>query len=400
MKTFEYIAWDTEGKCREGLRQANTQEEILSVLRDENLTPVSVKERAAETAHTSAKVRSSRVKSHELGSFCWQLGTMIAGGLPITSAIETISSETTNRYFGYVLKDISDRIQEGQSLYETMQDYPKVFNKLSCALIQAGETGGTMTTCLQRMAEYYENRDKLVRKVRGALAYPIFVVVFIIGIVIALMTLIIPRFLVLFKQFKGDLPAFTRGFMSVYYFLAHNALYILLATGLIVTASVLFARTAKGARFFSIASLKMPLFGKIKRMAFISQFCRTLATLISSGVSVMDAFGILAGMTGNEFFHEGVLKTRERLVEGLSISKSMESTNIFPGVAVKMVQIGEQSGSLGSVLEKTSEFYEKQVESLIAMMLSILEPLLIIIVGAIVLNVVLAMYLPIFSMKI
>jgi type IV pilus assembly protein PilC len=400
MKTFEYIAWDTEGICREGLRQANTQEEILSVLREENLTPVSVKERASEITKKASRVRGSKIKSHELGSFCWQLGTMISGGLPITSAIETISSEITNRYFEYILKDISERIQQGEPLHEAMQDYPRVFNKLSCALIQAGETGGTLTTCLQRLAEYYENRDKLIRKVRGALAYPIFVVVFIIGIVIALMTLIIPRFLDLFKQFKGTLPAFTRGFMSVYYFLAHNAFYILLAVGVLVTASVLFSRTPKGARFFSLLSLKMPLFGQIKKMAFVSQFCNTLSTLIASGVSVMDAFGILAGMTNNEYFHEGVIKTRDRLVEGQNISKSMEMAHIFPGVAVKMVQIGEQSGSLSSVLEKTSQYYEKRVEGLISTLLSILEPVMIVVVGAIVLCVVLAMYLPIFSMQV
>jgi type IV pilus assembly protein PilC len=400
MKTFEYIAWDTEGSCREGLRQANTQEEVLSVLREENLTPVSVKERMAEITSKTAHVRGSRVKSQELGTFCWQLGTMVSGGLPITSAIETISEEITNPYFEYVLKNISERLQQGQPLYESMRDYPKVFNKLSCALIQAGETGGTLTSCLQRLAEYYENRDKLVRKVRGALAYPIFIVIFIIGIVVAMMTLIIPRFLGMFGQFKGTLPAFTRGFMAVYYFLSNNAFYILLAAGLLAVASVLFARTPKGARFFSLLSLRMPLFGQIKKMAFISQFCQTLSTLITSGVSVMDAFGILAGMTNNEYFHEGVTKTRDRLVEGMSISKSMEATNIFSGVAVKMVEIGEHSGSLGPVLEKTSQYYEKRVEGLISTLLSLLEPLLIVIVGAIVLSVVLAMYLPIFSMQI
>jgi type IV pilus assembly protein PilC len=399
MKTFEYIAWDAQGSCREGLRQASTQDEILSVLREENLTPVSVRERASETASKAARLRGRKIKSQELSSFCWQLGTMITGGLPITAAMETIASEISNRYFEYILKDISERIQQGQPLFEAMRDYPKAFNKLCCAMIQAGETGGTLTVCLQRLAEYYENRDKLVRKVRGAMAYPIFVVAFIIGIVIALMTLIIPRFLVLFSQFKGQLPAFTRGFMGVYYFLTNNAFYILLAIGLLGTTAVLFARTPKGARFFSLASLKTPLIGKIKKMAFVAQFSRTLSTLLSSGVSVLDAFVILAGMTSNEYFHDGVLKTRERIIEGLSIAKSMETTGFFPNVAIKMIQIGEQSGSLSSVLEKTSQYYEKRVESMISTMLSLLEPLLIITVGAIVLMVVLAMYLPIFSMQ-
>jgi type IV pilus assembly protein PilC len=400
MKTFEYTAWDAHGNCREGLRQANTQEEILSALREENLTPMSVVERVSENARKAAQVRGRKIRSQELSSFCWQLGTMISGGLPIITAIETIGSELPNRYFEYILKDVSERLQQGQPFYEILQNYPKVFNKLTCAMVQAGETGGTLTACLQQLAEYYENRDKLVRKVRGALMYPIFVVVFIIGIIITLMTVIIPRFSTLFEQFKGKLPAFTRGFIGVYNFLTNNAMYILLAIAVLITTTVVMSRTKNGARFLSRLSLKIPLIGQIRKMAFVSQFCKTLSTLLSSGVSLMDAFVILAGMTDNEFFHDGVINTRERIVEGLSISKSMEITGFFPNVAVKMVQIGEQSGSLSSVLEKTSQYYEKQVEGLISTMLAVLEPLLIVIVGGIVLAVVLAMYLPIFSMQV
>lgn len=400
MKTFEYTAWDTHGNCREGLRQANTQEEMLCTLREENLTPVSVEERISETARKAAQVRGRKIKSQELSSFCWQLGTMISGGLPITTAIETIASEMSNRYFEYILKDVSDRIQQGQPLHEILQRYPRVFNKLSCAMLQAGETGGTLTVCLQRLAEYYENRDKLIRKVRGALAYPIFVVVFIIGIIITLMTVIIPRFTILFKQFKGTLPAFTRGFIGTYDFLTNNALYILMVVAVLITTAVILSRTKKGARFISKWVLKIPLIGPIKKMAFVAQFSKTLSILLSSGVLVIDAFVILAGMTDNEFFHDGVIKTRERIVEGLSIAKSMETAGFFPNVAIKMVQVGEQSGSLSSVLEKTGQYYEKLVDGLISTMLAILEPLLIVIVGAIVLAVVLAMYLPIFSMQI
>lgn len=400
MKTFEYVAWDSQGSCREGVRQAGSQEEILAILRDELLTPVSIRERMSEAASTVARVRGKSVKSHDLASFCWQLGTMISGGLPITTAIETIAEEVPNKYFEYVLKNMSERMQQGQSLSEIASDYPKVFNKLACAMLQAGETAGTLTTCLQRLGEYYENRDKLARKVRGALAYPIFVVFFVIGIVIALMTLIIPRFTILFDQFKGNLPAFTRGFMAVYNFLMNHAIIILGGLGLAIGIAVLLCRTAKGRRFFSTLLIKMPLIGPIQKMAFVAQFTKTLSTLIASGVSVLDAFGILANMTTNELFREGVLKTREHIVEGTNISKSMEKVGFFPGVAVKMTQIGEQSGSLSAVLDKTSFYYEKKVDGLITIMLSLIEPILIVTVGSIVLVVVLAMYLPIFSIQV
>lgn len=400
MKTFEYVAWDSQGSCREGVRQAGSQEEILAILRDELLTPVSIRERMSEAASQVATVRGKSVKSQDLASFCWQLGTMISGGLPITTAIETIAEEVPNKYFEHVLKTMSERMQQGQSLSEIASDYPKVFNKLSCALLQAGETAGTITSSLQRLGEYYESRDKLSRKVRGALAYPIFVVFFIIGIVVALMTLIIPRFTLMFDQFKGNLPAFTRGFMAVYNFLMGNALFILLGLALVVTATVVASRTPKGQRFLSKMMLKLPLIGPITKMAFIAQFCKTLSTLIASGVSVLDAFGILANMTNNHMFREGVIQTRDHIVEGTNISKSMELVGFFPGVAVKMTQIGEQSGSLSAVLEKTSYYYEKKVDGLITIMLGLIEPVLIVSVGAIVLVVVLAMYLPIFSIQV
>jgi type IV pilus assembly protein PilC len=400
MKIYEYTAWDSQGCCREGARQANSQEEILAILRDESLTPVAVRERMSESAQQVAAQRGRHVKSQDLASFCWQLGIMISGGLPITSAMETIASEITNPYFQHILRNMSERVQQGQPISEIAKDYPKVFNKMSCAMLQAGETGGALTTCLQRMAVYYENRDKLIRKVRGALAYPIFVVAFIIGIVIALMTLIIPRFMILFEQFNGKLPGFTLAFMAVYKFLMHNAIYILLGQALLIVGLVIFSKTRKGHRWLSRFALQAPLFGPIKKMAFVAQFCGTLSTLLSSGVSVMDAFQILSGLSNNELLQNGVIQTRDRIVEGLTISKSMESAGFFPGVAVKMTQIGEQSGSLVPVLEKTAEYYEKKVDGLVSVMTGLMEPILIVTVGAIVMVVVLAMYLPVFSIQV
>lgn len=400
MKTYEYVAWDTEGACREGVRQAHTQEEILSFLRDENMTPVSVTEKAGEMESDQPKARYKAVKSGDLATFCWQLGTMVGGGLSITVAMETIAEEMPNKYFEYVLKNISQRMQNGQPMADGVREYPKVFNKLACAMVQAAETSGTLTTSLARLAEYYENKDKLAKKVRGAMIYPIFVVGFIILIIITMMTLIIPRFKIMFDQFKGELPAFTKGFMAVYYFLTNNILYLLLGAALVVTATILFGRTPKGKRAFSKLALDAPLFGPIKRMAFVAMFCKTFATLINSGVSVFDTFGLLAGMTDNILLREGIAKTREKIVEGMTIAKSMELAEFFPNVAVKMTQIGEQSGSLGAVLDKTSQYYEKKVDTLVSMMLSMLEPIMIVSVGAIVLVVILAMYLPIFSMSV
>lgn len=399
MSTFEYVAWDQSGTCQEGVKQAASQEDILSFLRDEQWTPVSVTEVQRVVQEKTTTVGYRKVKSADLATFCWQLSTMLGGGLSITMAIETIADEIPNPYFEFVLKDISDKLGKGFTMADCMEAYPKVFSRLSNAMIMAGETGGSLTQTLQRLAEHYENRDKLARKVRGALMYPAFVVGFIVVIVIVLMTLIIPRFSIMFEEFNGELPAFTRGFMAVYDVLMHNMPYLLIGGVIAAVGFSFYKKTEKGHKKICQFVLTLPVFGKILLMAFVATFCKTLGTLVSAGVPVLEAFQILAGMTDNVILQKGVLDTREKMVEGMSVSQSMEQVGFFPGVSVKMAQIGENSGSLSSVMGKTAEYYEKKVDSLVTMMLGMLEPILIIVVGGIVLVVILAMYLPIFSMS-
>ncbi|MBN1819014.1 MAG: type II secretion system F family protein [Sedimentisphaerales bacterium] len=399
MKNFEFEAWDQAGNRHEGVRQANSEDDVISMLREQGLTPVSIVPIAVTNQKKRGGVRYKRVKSHELSTFCWQLGTMLDGGLPITSAIETISSEMENPYFGWILRTISIQLERGSSLSSCIEAFPRVFNTMARAMIQAGEKGGNLTTTLERLAEYYNNKDKLAKKVRGALAYPIFVVVFIVLIIIALMTFIIPRFTTMFEMMEGKLPAFTRGFMYVYDTILANLVYILVGIAVLVFGFTFYGKTRSGHKRLSQLGMIMPLFGKIKIHAFVSVFCKTLSTLVSSGVPVLEAFEILSNMTNNDVLKTGVLETRERLVEGSSVSDSMAASRFFPDVAIKMTQIGEQSGSLSSVLEKTSQYYERKVDAAISALLGLMEPVLIVSVGAIVLVVILAMYLPIFTMS-
>lgn len=400
MKTFEYVAWDHSGNCKEGVRQAHSQDELHNQLRSEELTPAVINEMIGTRQTKEKGVPYKKVKSMDLATFCWQLNTMLSGGLSITSAIQTIADEITNPYFEYILKKMATQIEKGMSFTDCVRQYPRVFGKLCCAIVMAGETGGSLTASLERLAEHYENRDKLIRKVRGAMAYPAFVVGFIVLIVIVLMTLIIPRFSLMFEEFNGELPAFTRGFMAVYDAIVHYSLHILITTGAITIGLMAYIKTKSGHEKFCQFMLSLPIFGKIILMSFVAMFCKTLGTLIGAGVSLLDAFSILAEMTNNDLLRNGVLETREKMSEGKNISQSMEEVGFFPGVAIKMAQIGENSGSLGAVMEKTSEYYEKKVDGLVSLMLGMLEPLLIISVGGIVLVVILAMYLPIFSMSV
>lgn len=399
MKAFEFEAWDQAGNRHEGVRQANTDEDVIQALREQGLIPVSVSPVAIVSTSRRHAVRYRKVKAQQLATFCWQLGTMLDGGLPITTAIETIASEMENPYFGHVLKTTALDLEKGSTLSDCVRQYPKVFNTLACAMIQAGEKGGSLIESLERLAHYYDNKDKLNRKVRGALAYPIFVVVFIVLIIVALMTFIIPRFTTMFDMMQGELPAFTRGFMFVYDTILHYLPHILGGCTVVVVAVIAYSKTRSGRRRLCQIGLLVPIFGRIKVQAFVSAFCKTLSTLISSGVPVLEAFDILGNMTGNDVLKTGVLETREKLMEGASISASMSASTFFPDVAIKMTQIGEQSGSLAGVLDKTSEYYERKVDAAISALLGMMEPILIVSVGSIVLVVILAMYLPIFTMS-
>jgi type IV pilus assembly protein PilC len=400
MKKYGYVARDLAGAQKKGFAQAANSNEVLNQLREQGLTPISVKEVTRKgVKKPRQKAHRKRIKSADLAALCWQLSTMLEGGIPITTALDIISDDTDNAQLQSILKQVAEKIKKGQPVSECIAEYPKVFNRLCCAMVLAGETGGNLAKAIGKLAEYFENRDKLAKKVKGAMAYPIFVLTFIIIIVIFIMAFIVPRFKKIFDQIGGTMPAFTRGFMGFYDILHYNLHYII---GLIIVLIVLatyVSKTKKGHYYVSKFSLSMPMFGNILSQAFVATFCRTTATLLSSGVSVLEAFTILMGMTDNDIIKSAITKARENIVGGSNISLSMSSAGFFPNMVIKMIQVGEECGSMPEVLEKTSEHYERKIDAAVTMLLSLLEPVMIISVGAIVSVVVIALYLPIFTMS-
>ena len=399
MRNYKYIARDISGTRREGLTQAISSNDVLSWLREQGFTPVSVNEIFVGAERTRSKAQRGRIKSADLAALCWQLTTMLEGGIPITIALDTTGEDSENGHLREVLEDMSDKMKKGKPFSECAAEYPRVFNPLCCAIILAGETCGNLAQALRKLAEYFDGRDKLAKKVKGAVAYPVFVFGFIVLIVIFIMAFIIPRFRTIFKQIGGKLPAFTQGFMNFYDGVRFNLHYILGGFVLVIIILVLINKTKGGHYTFSRIALKLPLFGKMFQQLFLVTFCRTVATLLSAGVSILEVLEILSGMSRNDVIKTAVKKTREQIVEGAGISLSLAAADFFPNMVIKMVQVGEESGSLPLVLERTSDHYERKVESTIGAMMSLLEPLMIIAVGMIVLVVVIALYLPIFSMS-
>ncbi|MBN2589339.1 MAG: type II secretion system F family protein [Sedimentisphaerales bacterium] len=401
MITFRYVARDNTGELTEGITRAATETEVLGWLRDQGCTPVTV-----ETLDVGVKKKLhlpfyQRITSGELAAVFWQLSTMVEGGITMVEALEAIAEDIDNSKLQQVLMQILENLERGDQISTGMGEFPSVFNKLVCALILAGETGGNIAIAFQRVAEYYTNRDKLARKIKKAMAYPAFVFGFVLLIVVVIMTLVIPRFIEIFDQFgAGNLPAFTQAFMSFYY-VFYNYWYFIIAgfLGLIFLFYFLYTKTESFHAFWSRIALKLPLFGKLIKYAFVSSFCKTSSNLLRGGVPVIEVFEILSEMNANDIIKDTVDRAKESIIAGTSIFLSMATTKFFPNMLIKMVRAGEDSGALWKTLDKTADYYEDKVDAQISAMTNLLEPLMIILVGAIVLVVVLALYMPIFSMS-
>lgn len=382
-----------------GVLQGDSRSEILTWLREKSYTPVWLEEVTLNLEKRKKAKHRLHIRSSDMASFCWQLNTMIDGGVTITDAIDTIVEDIDNRRLQTVLKEASEKMKTGQSFYESVREYPKVFNALFCAMIRAGEASGTLTVVLSRLADYYDRRDDLNRKVRKAIAYPAFIVGFVFIVLVVMMTLIIPRFMEIFNDFGAKLPAFTKGFMEVYKFVIHNVHYGAIGFASVVIVLILLNRTACGHRLFSRLRLRLPIMRTIIRFAFVATYGRTMSTLLGAGVSVLNALEILEGMTKNDIIKDVLAKAKAQITEGVGIAMSMSGNTIFPSLMVKMIQVGEESGSLPQVLDRSSTYYEKKLDAAVMTMISILEPSMIVFVGGIVLVVLLALYMPIFTLS-
>jgi len=399
MKSYKYVARDSSGAKKEGVIKAASSNDALGWLREQRFTPVCVDENVPDVNRRQPKVSRKQIKSGDLAAICWQLTTMVEGGIPITTALDTINEDIDNSGLQEILQQVSERMQKGETFSNSLAEFPRVFNRLACSMLRAGETGGNLPLALRRMAEYYDNRDKLARKVKGAMAYPVFVLTFIVLIVIFIMTFIIPRFRMIFDQIGGDLPAFTQVFMNFYDMMRYNIVYIIGGALLLGAAAVLCSKTRKGHYLFCKIALGLPLLGKVLRQAFVVMFCSTMSTLLAAGVSILEVLDILGTMTDNDIIRAAIQQSREHIVEGSSISTGLGASGFFPNMVVKMIQVGEESGALSRVLDRTSDYYERKVNSTIDTLMGLLEPIMIVSVGGIVLVVVLALYLPIFSMS-
>jgi len=396
MAEFVWEARARTGELRKGLMEAETEDAVNTRLRAQQLVPTKVKKKSKALNFQIG----TGVGTKDIVTFTRLFATMIDAGLPIVQCLDILANQTDNKFFSVILKDIKATVEQGATFSDALRRHPKVFDPLYTNLVQAGEVGGILDTILNRLAVYIEKNMKLKRQVKGAMVYPSAVLVVFVGVLGILLGFVIPSFKDMFKEFgsKTELPALTKMVIAVSEAFIGNILWVVLG---VIAVSVGIAQVYKrpnGKRFFHKMFLKAPVMGPVLRKIAVARFTRTLGTLLASGVPILDALDIVAKTAGNVVIEEAIMFTRQKISEGKNMAEPLLSTNVFPPMVVQMVGVGEQTGALDQMLNKIADFYEEEVDVAVAALTSLIEPAMMVGIGGTVGVVLIAMYLPIFSL--
>ena len=394
MPKYIYVGATAGGKQIKGEIQAGSKNEVMSLLRKKKVRTISVKPKPLEINLTLG----SGVKLQELSRFTRQFSAMTSAGLPLVQCLDILSSQTENKILAGTVKQVSADIQGGSTLADSLRKHPKIFSQLFCNMISAGEASGNLDVILTRLADYQEKADALRRKIKGAMTYPVILAVVAVGVTIIMLTFVVPTFAQMFADVGGQLPLPTRVVMGLSNFLRSNAVFLLLIIGAIVTAIILYYRTENGRYKIDGIKLRMPILGNLERKGAISRFSQTLSTLLSSGVSILDALSITAKTAGNAVLEKGLFRTLEKITGGLTIAEPLKDTGVFPPMVIHMIAVGEKTGDLSGMLTKIAQFYREEVDAAVDALTSVLEPLMIVVMGIVIGGMLIAMYMPMFDM--
>jgi type IV pilus assembly protein PilC len=414
MPKFHYIALDSNGQENAGVIDAPNEAEAIGQLRRGQLYPTQVVEegkgdtaairKRARTTTSKGKTKaggrasgSAKVAGKTLMIFTRQLATLIDSGLPLLRGLTVLGRQEPNPVMKRTINTLADSVQTGSTFSESLQQFPRIFNKLYVNMVKAGELGGVLELVLNRLAEYQEKAQKLKNKIVAAMVYPIIVMVIAVGIMIFLMTVIVPKFEKIFEEMLGDrnkLPELTKAVIGFSRWIQGNVLFILIgAAGAVVLWQVV--KSTKGGRAMIDAwKLKLPLFGDVQRKSAISRFTRTLGTLVTSGVPILQALNITRETAGNVVVSDAIDKVHNAVKEGESMVAPLESSKVFPPMVISMVDVGEETGQLPEMLLKVADVYEDEVDNSVSALTSMLEPLMIVILAVVVGVIVLALFMP------
>jgi len=414
MPTFHYTALDQNGQETAGVIDAPNEADAVGQLRRGQLYPTQVVEegrgdtskikRAARSAPGKGKTKGggaasggAKVKSKVLMIFTRQLATLIDSGLPLLRGLTVLGRQEPNPVMKKTINTLAESVQTGSTFSESLQQFPKIFNKLYVNMVKAGELGGVLELVLNRLAEYQEKAQKLKNKIVAAMVYPIIVMVIAVGIMIFLMTVIVPKFEKIFEDMLGSrekLPELTKAVIGLSRWIQDNILILLGLAAVLVVAWQFIKASKGGRRWIDTMKLKLPLFGDVQRKSGISRFSRTLGTLVTSGVPILQALNITRETAGNVILSEAINKVHDSVKEGESMVGPLESSKVFPPMVISMVDVGEETGQLPEMLLKVADVYEDEVDNSVSALTSMLEPLMIVVLAVVVGVIVLALFMP------
>jgi type IV pilus assembly protein PilC len=396
MPEYEYRGKKGTGLVS-GSRTAANREALDAILRREQITATRIVEKGREIAIPKPKV-AGKVSAKELAVFTRQFSVMIDAGLPLVQCLEILGGQQENKGFARALGDVRGSVEAGSTLANALRLYPKIFDDLYSNMVEAGETGGILDTILQRLSSYIEKAVKLKRAVVSALIYPTAVVVIAGGVILLLLWKVVPIFATLFAGLGVDLPLPTRIVIGLSNAVATFAIPGLVVLGLGAWGLKVYYGTPNGRMMIDSAILRLPLLGNLMRKIAVARFTRTLGTLITSGVPMLEAMDITARTSGNAVIEKAILSVRKAIETGRTIVDPLRETGVFPNMVVQMIGVGEQTGALDAMLQKVADFYEDEVDAAVGDLLTAMEPMIILFLGVVVGGVVISMYLPLFSL--
>jgi type IV pilus assembly protein PilC len=403
MATFAYSGKTRAGEMVSGERVADDMDAAVAALRREQvmvtkITPAKAAAKAEEKKKPGAGKTDKTVSAKNLAVFTRQFSVMIDAGLPLVQCLDILGNQEEDKNFAEVILQTRTAVEGGAALADAMRRYPKTFDPLFTNMIAAGEAGGILDTILKRLAVYIEKAVKLKGQVKSAMIYPIAVIVIAALVVGVILWKVIPTFAAMFEGLGAELPLPTRVVIALSNNLVKFAPFVIPAIGVAAYAFKQYYKTDGGRHTVDAAVLKMPVLGLLMRKISVARFCRTLSTLIASGVPILDGLEITARTSGNAIVEDAILATRKSIERGETISAPLREQGVFPSMVTQMISVGEATGALDAMLAKIADFYEEEVDTAVAGLLTLLEPIMIAFLGVVVGGIVIAMYMPIFDM--
>ncbi len=393
MPVFEYKGKTLGGAAVAGELKAKSKAELQRILRNNKILVNSIARKPSQINLRLIR----RIKKIHISRFTRQFATMIGAGLPMVQCLEILAQQSESAELRETIDKVKQSVQSGSTLADALSRHKKAFDDLYVSMVEAGEIGGALDQILLRLATYREKADALARKVRGALVYPAVIVTVAVGVTFIMLTYIVPVFAKMFEGLGAELPGPTQMVLAISAFLRGNFI-----TGVILLILFLifyrwYSRTDKGRLLIDKLKLKAPLLGSLLRKTAVSRFTRTLGTLISSGVSILDALEITAKTAGNRVIQDAIKRSVVSIAEGETITHPLKETGVFPPMVTQMISVGEKTGGLDDMLHKIADFYDEEVDAAVAALTSIIEPVIIVAMGVVIGGILIAMYLPMFD---